>query len=139
LYHKPLKCVSSKLKNRIEKHIIFCFLSWEAIAQSALNGLATAAPSILIGALSLFGKRDLGISYEELLAQLPVNKLAQILQVVNSSDKSKALANLRNLLQKFFPSFQGRVNFDDLAANLLNHLNNLLPTLSQSIFSSILG
>jgi hypothetical protein len=115
------------------------FLSWEAVGQSALNGLANALPQILIGALTFLGKRDLGISYQELLAQLPVNKVAQILQVVNSSDKSKAFANLRNLLQKFFPSFQGRVNFDDLAANLLNHLNNLLPTLSQSIFSTVLG
>ncbi len=89
MYHKPLKCVSSKLKNRIEKHIIFCFLSWEAIAQSALNGLATAAPSILIGALSLFGKRE---------ATNARAGLGDILALVDKFQLSTIIPNIEQLL-----------------------------------------
>jgi hypothetical protein len=113
--------------------------SWESVGQAALNGVATALPSILMGAISIFGKRDLKVNYQQLLSQLSVDKLAQIIQVVNSADKTVVFAKLRKLLQSFFPAYQGRINFDDLAANLINQLNNILPTLGQSIFSSILG
>jgi hypothetical protein len=63
------------------------------------------------------------------LAQLPVEDLAQIIQVVNIPDRTTALNRLRQLLQQFFPVFQGRVDFDDIADDLLDHLNNLLPHL----------
>ncbi len=63
------------------------------------------------------------------MAQLPVEDLAQIIQVVNIPDRTTALNRLRQLLQQFFPVFQGRVDFDDIADDLLDHLNNLLPHL----------
>ncbi|CAF1652608.1 unnamed protein product, partial [Adineta ricciae] len=113
-------------------------IDWEELGQSALNGLATALPSILMGALSLFGKRDVKMDYEQLIAQLPTDKLAQIVQLVKNTKKNKVLASLRKLLQSFFPGYQSRINFDDLAANVLNHLNNILPIISQSI-TNILG
>ena len=113
--------------------------SWESIGQSALNGLAGALPGIAVGLLGLLGKREAKINLEQLLAQLPVSQLAQLVQAVTGSDKAQILAKLRQLLQQFFPAYVGRVNFDDLAANLLNHLNNLLPGLSQSLFGSIFG
>jgi hypothetical protein len=119
--------------------LFFCSYSWDAIAQSALNGLVTALPSIAIGALSLFGKRGLGVDYQQLLSQLSIEKLAQIVQVVSSADKATVFAKLRQFLQSLFPAYQGRINFDDLAAAVLNQLNNLLPNLSQSIFSTLLG
>ncbi|CAF1433597.1 unnamed protein product, partial [Adineta ricciae] len=108
-------------------------IDWEELGQSALNGLANALPSILMGALSLFGKRDAKMDYEQLIAQLPTDKLAQIVQLIKNTNKNKVLASLRKLLQSFFPGYQGRINFDDLAANVLNHLNSILPVLSQSI------
>lgn len=114
-------------------------IDWEALGQSALNGLVSAIPSIAIGLFSMFGKRDLSAAYQQLLSQLPVNQFAQIIQVVLNSDKSVVLAKIRELLKSFFAAQQGRINFDDLATNLLSHLNNLLPTLSQSIFSIFLG
>jgi hypothetical protein len=114
-------------------------IDWDAIAQSALNGLVTALPSIAIGALSLFGKRGLGVDYQQLLSELSIQKLAQIVQVVSSADKAAVFAKLRQLLQSLFPAYRGRINFDDLAAAVLNQLNNLLPNLSQSIFSTLLG
>jgi uncharacterized membrane protein YqhA len=114
-------------------------IDWEQIGQAALDGLVTAIPGVLIGLVSLIGKRDLGLNYQQLLAQLPVDKFAQIIQLVNSANKATVLAKLRNFLQQFFSAYQGRINFDDLASNLLNHLNNLLPTLSQSIFQTLLG
>jgi len=114
-------------------------IDWEQVGQQALNGLVGALPGIAVGLLGLLGKRELGFNYQQLLAQLPVQKLAQLIQVVTSADKATVLAKLRKLLQQFFPAYQGRINFDDLASTLLNHLNNLLPTLSQSIFSALLG
>jgi hypothetical protein len=88
---------------------------------------------------ALIGKRSLNVNYQQLLAQLPVDKLAQIIQVVSSADKTAAFAKLRKLLESFFPGQRGRFNFDEIAANLLNNLNNLFPLLSQTISSSILG
>ncbi|UJR38165.1 hypothetical protein I4U23_030842 [Adineta vaga] len=114
-------------------------IDWEQVGQQALNGVVNALPGILIGALSIFGKRDLNVNYQQLLAQLPVDKLAQIVELIKNTDKSKVLGSLRKLLQKFFPAYQGRINFDDLASTVLNHLNTLLPTLSQSVFSTIFG
>ena len=104
-----------------------------------MNGVAGALPGIAIGLISLFGKREAKINLEQLLSQLPVNQIAQLVQAATSSDKATILAKLRALLQQFFPAYVGRVNFDDLATNLLNHLNNLLPGLSQSLFGSIFG
>ena len=77
------------------------------------------------------------LNYEDLLSQLPFDKLAQLVAIVHNADKSNVLAELRKLLIKFFPAYQGRINFDDLATNLLNHLNNLLPSLSETVFGSL--
>jgi hypothetical protein len=52
----------SKNKNNIICSYIFCSYSWDAIAQSDLNCIASALPSIAIGALSLFGKRELPVN-----------------------------------------------------------------------------
>lgn len=112
-------------------------VDWGEVAQQALNGLASAAPSIIIGALSFFGKREVRVNYQELLSQLSLDKMAQIFQVVNSADKSKVFAQLRKLLQNFFQTNLGRVNFDEMAASLMNQLNSVLPVLSQSLFSMI--
>ncbi|CAF4252160.1 unnamed protein product, partial [Rotaria sp. Silwood2] len=114
-------------------------INWEHIGQQALSGVVSALPGLLIGAVSLFGKRELRGSYQELLGQLSIDKLAQIVQVVNNAEKSTVFGQVRNLLQKLFASYKGRVNFDDLASNIINHLNQLLPTLSQSIFSVFSG
>jgi len=114
-------------------------IDWESVGQSALNGIVTALPSILIGALSLFGKRALNSNYQQLLSQLPVNQIAQLVQVVLNSDKATVVSKVRQLLQQFLPNLSERINFDDLAAQVLAQLNNLLPILSQSIFSSIFG
>jgi len=65
------------------------------------------------------------------LAQLPLDKLAQIVDVVNIPDRTIALGKLRQLLQQFFPVYQGRDGFDDIAEDLLNQLNNLLPHFNQ--------
>jgi hypothetical protein len=114
-------------------------INWEHLAEQALGGVVAIIPSLLVG---LLGKRDLAVNYQQLLAQLPVKNLAQLLQIVNNVDKSKittVLAKLKELLQSFFPAYVGRINFDELAQNLLNQLNGLLPALGQSIFSSILG
>ncbi|CAF0840688.1 unnamed protein product [Adineta steineri] len=114
-------------------------INWSSIANTALHAAASAAPSLLIGAVTLIGKRDLGINYQELLAQLPVNKLTEIIQLVKNTDKSKVLATLVKLLAKFFPAYQGRINFDDLAGQMIQQLNQMLPMLSQSLFSGLLG
>ncbi|CAF0849388.1 unnamed protein product [Adineta steineri] len=111
-------------------------INWSSIANTALHAAASAAPSILI---AVIGKRDLGINYQELLAQLPVNKLTEIIQLVKNTDKSKVLATLVKLLAKFFPAYQGRINFDDLAGQMIQQLNQMLPMLSQSLFSGLLG
>ncbi len=109
--------------------MIFHF-SWEAVAQSVLNDVATVFPNILNGAVGgLFNKRELETDNLQFLAQLPVEDLTQIIQVVNIPDRATALNRLRQLLQQFFPVFQGRIDFDDIADDLLNNLNNLLPHL----------
>ncbi|CAF3163989.1 unnamed protein product [Rotaria socialis] len=112
-------------------------VDWGHLAQQAINGLASAAPSIIATALGLIGKREVRVNYQELLSQLSIDKLAQIFEVINSVDKSKVFAQLRKLLQNFFQSYLGRVNFDEMAASLMNQLNGLLPALSQSLFSMI--
>ena len=116
--------------------------SWEALAQSALNGLISALPSVTIGLISLLGKRDVSVDPRSLLAQVPAAQLAQLLQIVNNVDQAKqatVLARLEQLLQQIFPTHRGRMNFDDYASNLLDHLSNLLPSLSQAMFSSIMS
>ncbi len=65
------------------------------------------------------------------MAQLPLDKLAQIVDVVNIPDRPIALGKLRQLLQQSFPVYQGRDGFDDIADDLLNQLNNLLPHFNQ--------
>ncbi|CAF0959159.1 unnamed protein product [Rotaria magnacalcarata] len=112
-------------------------VDWDHLAQQAINGLASAAPSIIAIALGFIGKREVRVNYQELLSQLSIDKLAQIFEVINSVDKSKVFAQLRKLLQNLFQTYLGRVNFDEMAASLMNQLNGLLPALSQSLFSMI--
>jgi len=98
------------------------------VGQSALNDVATALSNILSDTTGgLIGKRDLGANDLQLLAQLPLDKLAQIVDVINIPDRTMALGKLRQLLQQFFPVYQGRGGFDDIAEDLLNELDNLLP------------
>lgn len=140
-FHKSVKCVSSTNNQsepfRTDNFVFAC--SWDSVGQAALNGVVSALPSILIGALGLFGKRSLDVNIQQLLAQLPVNQLAQLVQVVLNSDKTQALSKLKQLLQQFFPNLKGMLNFDDLAAALLNQLNSFLPNISQTIFGNIFG
>jgi predicted ATPase len=119
-------------------------IDWEQIGQQALNGVVTALPSILIGALSLFGKRDVarGINIQQLLSTLPVDKLAQLVQAALNTHKdtlTKVLAKVRQLLQQFFPAYQGRIDFDALVNDFLSLVNNVLPALGNSLFQSLLG
>ena len=76
-------------------------------------------------------KRDLNANDLELLSQLSIEKLAQIAEVAAIPDKTIALAKLQQLLQHAFPGNRGRTNFDDLAEDVLNHLNYILPQLKQ--------
>jgi hypothetical protein len=62
---------------------------------------------------------------------LSLDKLAQIVEAAAIPDRATALVKLQQLLQEFFSVGQGRVNFDDLAENLLDHLNNMLPQFNQ--------
>jgi hypothetical protein len=115
-------------------------INWEEVAESALNGLVGALPGILVGALSLFGKRDAtrAFNVQQLLSTLSVDKLAQIVQTVLNVDHAtvnKVLAKLRQLLQQFFSGFQGRFDFDQLAEEVLALVSNLLPTLGNSLAS----
>jgi len=137
-----LGTVSQLLQQLVTQYIpqiAFMRIDWEAIGQAALEGVASALPSILIGAISLFGKRGLDLNVQQLLSQLPINQIAQIVQLVLNSDKTQVLSKLQQLLQQFFPHLRGTINFDELAANILNNLNNLLPIISQGIFSNIFG
>jgi len=119
-------------------------IDWEQIGQQALNGVVSALPSILIGALSLFGKRDLEqerIDYQQLLATLPVDKIAQLIQIVlnnNNGMISNILDKLRPLLQQFFPQYQGRLDFDLLATTMLNSLFGNLPSLFGNLQTQIM-
>ena len=118
------------------------FTSWEALGQSALNSVVNALPSVAMGLISLLGKRDLGVDPRSLLAQVPAAQLAQLVQIVNNADQAEqatVLARLEQLLQQIFPTRRGRMNFDDFASNLLDHLSNLLPSLSQAMFASIVS
>jgi hypothetical protein len=104
--------------------------SWEAVSQSAINDIATFLPNSIIDALGgAISRRDLRPNDLQMLGQLPPEKLAQILEVVYIPDRPTALGRLRQLLQQFFPKFQGRGDdddFDSLCENLLNNLNNIL-------------
>lgn len=76
-----------------------------------------------------------GLSQEEnteiqlLLSQLPMEKCTKIVQIANQSDRSTSLINLQELLLDFFSVEYSRSNFDDIAANLLDNLNHILPQL----------
>jgi hypothetical protein len=113
--------------------------SWEAVGQSALNGLASALPGVAIGLISLFGKRQVQTGVDQLLSQLPINEIAQIIEIIVGTDKANVLSELRKALERFFPKYVGRLNFDQLAANIVAQADNLLPALSESLFLALLG
>jgi hypothetical protein len=107
---------------------------WAQLGQLLLDAAINAIPGLLISAA---GKRDLGINYQQILAQLPIKNIAQLLQIVNNVDKSTVttvLAKIRELLQNFFPAYRGFLDFDAFALAVLGQLNGLLSNLGQSIF-----
>jgi hypothetical protein len=119
-------------------------VDWLQVGEQALNGIVQALPGIAIGLVSLLGKReaDLTVNIRELLSTLTVDKLAQLVQTVLNVDQAtirNALAKLKQLLQQFFPQYLGRVNFDELATNLLNQLNGILPNLSATFLQTLVG
>jgi hypothetical protein len=128
------------------------FLGSKALPRNTLDDILNTINSILptvnnvVSVLSvlggLFGKRDVerSINLQQVLSFLPVDKLVQLVQVVNNIAKipvAQVLAKLRKLLEQFLPAYQGRINFDELANQVLNNLNTLLSSLSTSIFQSI--
>jgi len=120
-------------------------INWAQVGEQALNGLVSALPSIAIGLVSLFGKRDLSqerIDFQQLLATLPVDKIAQLVQTVITTNNgliTNVLTKVRALLQKFFPQYQGRIDFDQFTNTVLNTLVNTLPQLGVSWLSSFFG
>jgi hypothetical protein len=112
---------------------------WAQLGQLLLDAAINAIPGLLINAV---GKRDLGINYQQILAQLPIKNIAQLLQIVNNVDKSTVttvLAKIRELLQNFCPAYRGFLDFDAFALAVLGQLNGLLSNLGQSIFPTNLG
>jgi len=120
-------------------------IDWEQIGQQALNGLVGALPGIAVGLLSLFGKRGVEqerIDYQQLLATLPVDKIAQLIQIVLNNNNgliSNILDKLRPLLQQFFPQYQGRIDFDLLATNMLTSLFGNLPSMFGNLQSQLMS
>ncbi|CAF0818990.1 unnamed protein product, partial [Rotaria sordida] len=131
-------------------------IDWEAIGQSALNGLVTAVPGILIGALSLFGKRevtdarvDLGevlsvfdkLSLDKFIPQihqfLNDNKFHQLQQqffstVLTAIGQHWSLPNLAQALEQLVAQFvpgvsQMRIDWEQVGQTALNGLATALP------------
>jgi len=118
-------------RNKSKIYSIFHF-SWKAIGQSVLNNVAPAFSSIRTDIKGgLFKKRDLEGNDLQFLAQLPLDKLAQIVEAATIPDRPTALAKLRELLRQFFSVGQGRIDFDELAENMLTYVNTMLPQLCQ--------
>ncbi|CAF0820732.1 unnamed protein product [Rotaria sordida] len=139
-------------------------IDWEAIGQSALNGLVTAVPGILIGALSLFGKRevtdarvDLGevlsvfdkLSLDTFIPQihqfLNDNKFHQLQQqffstVLTAIGQHWSLPNLAQALQQLVAQFvpgvsQMRIDWENLAQTALNGVATALPSILTGVIS----
>ena len=111
--------------------------SWIAVGQSALNSVIIApSNSLSSNRGGHFRKRDLDVNDLQFLSQLSPDQLVQIAEAAAIPDRAIALAKLEELLEDFFSAGQGRTNFDDLAENLLNHLDNMLPHFNQENLSS---
>jgi hypothetical protein len=105
------------------------------VGQSALNNIITASDVRSGAPGGIFRKRDLEGSDLQVLSQLSLDQLSQIAETAAIPNKAVALARLRLLLQQFFPGGLGRTDFDEMAENLLNNLNTLLPHLNHPNFS----
>lgn len=112
-------------KNQINR--IF-FSSWIDFSQSIIDDVASVLLHILSDAPGGLGDTE-NTEFQVLLSQLPMEKYTKIVQIANNSDRPTALINLQELLLDFFSVQQSRSNFDDIAADLLNNLNHILPQL----------
>ncbi|CAF1246306.1 unnamed protein product, partial [Rotaria sordida] len=139
-------------------------IDWGAIAQSALNGVVTAAPGILIGALSLFGKREATdarggldevlsvfdkLSLDTFIPQihqfLNDNKFHQLQQqffstVLTAIGQHWSLPNLAQALQQLVAQFvpgvsQMRIDWENLAQTALNGVATALPSILTGVIS----
>jgi len=120
-------------------------IDWEHLGNQALNGLVSALPSIAVGLISLFGKRDLPqerINFQQLLATLPVDKIAKLVATIlnnHNGHVTNVLTQLDSLLQQFFPQYQGRIDFEQLTSMVFNTVVNNLPALGISFIQSLFG
>ena len=101
------------------------------MGQSALNNIITASDVRSGAAGGIFRKRDIEGGDLLLLTQLSLDQLSQIAEAAAIPNRPAALARLRQLLQQFFPAGLGRTDFDEMAENILNNLNTMLPHLNQ--------
>jgi hypothetical protein len=62
---------------------------------------------------------------------LSLDKLAQIVEVATIPDRTTALVKLQQLLEQFFPAYQGRGDFDDLAEDILNDIDEMLSRFNE--------
>ena len=114
-----------------EKKSIECFFlhsSWIDFSQSIIDDVANVLLNILSGTPGGLSHTE-NTEFQLLLSQLPMEKYSKIVQIANNSDRPTALINLQELLLDFFSVQQSRSNFDDIAADLLNNLNHILPQL----------
>lgn len=113
---------------RKNKSIEYFFSSWIDFSQSIIDDVASVLLNILSAAPGGLSDTE-NTEFQVLLSQLPMEKYTKIVQIANNSDRPTALINLQELLLDFFSVQQSRSNFDDIAADLLNNLNHILPQL----------
>ncbi|CAF1214033.1 unnamed protein product [Didymodactylos carnosus] len=142
--HAGVQTLAQQMQNLVGQFLPQAALQridFEQGARDAMDVILSLLPTVVSILGSFLGKREIGderLNAQQLLATLPADKIAKLVQAflnANHDKVTKVLEKIRELLEQFFPQYNGRIDFNSLAGTVFNTLMENIPGLANGLSS----